>query len=204
MPKSIASELARVAPMLGVEPGNGLGDVERRLQQLYSRGALAKAHAILQYTIAAYLYTRGYDVQVEYDLPDGLRADVYAEAPWEELIVEVETGRVPPRFIVEYDSYMRARLAYKVLLYSQHAPTALAIPSYLEPFTPRQLLKYDGERGMIANLIQAYYNVDPARLQILLDNARLERVYVINLARDSIDIIVVEERSPDYHSILWM
>ncbi len=193
MGRSLAPDLASVGLLLGVEPGNGLGDVERRLEEFYSRGSLARAHALLQYIVAVHLYRLGYDVQVEYGLPGGLRADVYAEAPWEELVVEVETGRVPPRLMVQYDSYMRARLAYKVLLYSVHAPTALAVPSYLEGFVPWQLMGDGGGRRGLAALIQAYYSIGGERLGRMLDRARLRRVYLISLSVDGIRVEEVEE-----------
>ena len=53
-------------------------------------------HSIMELVCAKYLMEKGYEVQIEYPLNQTLTCDLYATKGLGNLIVEVETGYIPP------------------------------------------------------------------------------------------------------------
>ncbi|MGC9111998.1 hypothetical protein [Acidilobus sp.] len=95
----------------------------------------------MQLIVAEKLRELGFDVVVEHRIDDVHVADVYAQGYDRSLIVEVETGYLPPMFIDRAEEYMEAKIAVKALKYSCAADEFyVATPSYLRLPIPHALL----------------------------------------------------------------
>ncbi len=195
MARSLEPQLSRVNLLMDVEPSDGLREAYITLSSLYRRRGIAGVHALVQYAMAVYLYKRGYDIQVEKLLGRGLRADIYGEAPWGSVIVEVETGFVPHNFILYGEAYIKARTSYKILNYSSLAEEFyIAIPASTNPaiLLPRWVLKEPARRGPedlaeARRLLESFY---PGHHN-LADNiweARLDGIYTVSFNWSKIDI----------------
>jgi hypothetical protein len=137
-----------------VNPEDGLNEALYKLDSLIKRGSLSFYHALLQYILVLLLYERGYDIWVEKDLPGGLVADLYAEHPLGNVIIEVETGYIPPRCIEEPMSYLMAKIVYKALLYSKFSDLFfVAVPAYIS--LPQEAL--DNRDFLLENFLKLKY-----------------------------------------------
>ncbi|MCE4599634.1 MAG: hypothetical protein F7C81_05495, partial [Desulfurococcales archaeon] len=138
---SLEKDIKIINNIFKINGNNGVNSIYSKLYNLYKKKGIARFHVILQYIMSAYLYNRGYDVYVEEDIGKGYKADIYAEAPWESLIVEVETGYIPPSRHLDFEDYLIGKIIYKTLVYSQYADKfSIAIPSHLNIRFPRYLL----------------------------------------------------------------
>ena len=113
------------------------------------------------------------------------------------LIVEVETGFIPPENALAPLTYTSARLASKIIRYSSFAGKfALGVPPhYILPF-PRALAKpprnrADWEIMQIKKLCDAYYQKPPVTLEEIR-NARIQEIYIID-----VDHAKVQEIDPE-------
>ena len=186
--------IARIDRLMGVQHYNGLRNVYDRLVKLYRRRGLARYHALLQYIMASKLYTEGYDVEVEWEVGGGYRADVYGEAPWGTVIIEVETGFIPPGVLLEASSYLQARIIYKAAMYSRAADSfALAVPysMNIEDIAPSWLFKEPGSRLVeyreVLNLVSRYFN-GPLTLNDL-EEARIDVIYLVRLSNSGVELV---------------
>ncbi|MEM3079557.1 MAG: hypothetical protein QXF21_04490, partial [Thermoproteota archaeon] len=73
-----------------------LENLKNRLIELSQKGLVKINHSVMELVCAKHLMLKGYDVDVEHDLGGGLICDVYAVRGHGTLVVEVETGYVPP------------------------------------------------------------------------------------------------------------
>ncbi len=142
-----------------------------RLTNLYKMGAVKINHSAMELVIAAHLIEKGYLVDIEVPLGD-LRCDVMGINN-EKVIVEVETGFVPPDHALDPDSFCRARIASKIARYSRYAdkfylaapPTYfMEIPSFL--LMPPHI---HSEIGLMKwkELLDRYYKNPPIPLKLL-------------------------------------
>ncbi len=186
--------IARIDRLMGVQHYNGLKDVYDRLVRLYRRRGLARYHALLQYIMASKLYTEGYDVEVERAVGGGYRADVYGEAPWGTIVIEVETGFIPPGVLLEASSYLQARIIYKAAMYSGAADRfGLAVPYSMnvEDIAPPWLFKDPDSRLVeyreVLSLVSRYFN-GPIGVEDL-EGARIDIVYLIRLSSSGVELL---------------
>ena len=135
-----------------------------------------------------HLIQKGYEVQIEYSLNSFLTCDLYGIKGLGNLIVEIETGFIPPENALAPLTYTTARLASKIIRYSSFAGKfALGVPPhYILPF-PRTLAKpprnrSDQEIEQIKNLCDAYYQKPPVTLEEIR-NARIQEIYIIDVDR---------------------
>jgi hypothetical protein len=113
------------------------------------------------------------------------------------LIVEVETGFIPPENALAPLTYTSARIASKIIRYSNFAGKfALGVPPhYILPFSqalakpPRN--RADWEILQIKNLCDAYYQ-KPAVTIEEIKNARIHEIYIID-----VDHAKVKEIDPE-------
>ena len=119
-------------------------------------------HSVMELVCAKYLIQKGYEVQLEYPLSELLTCDLYSAKGLGNLIVEIETGYIPPENALAPLTYTSARLASKIIRYSSFAEKfALGVPPhYILPF-PRALAKpprnrEEWEIKQIKNLVDAY------------------------------------------------
>ncbi len=167
--------------MLGstIDSFNGLSRVLDVLDFEVSRGGIARYHAILQFIVALDLHRRGFDVSVEEPVDGGFKADVYAEGPAGRVIVEVETGYVPPDRILDLEEFLEAKIAFKAIAYSAYTDLFIvATPSHINMFIPRELLKPMEHRDVedVMSIRELALRYDRSRALRVLWRAHLSRV----------------------------
>lgn len=175
-----------------------LNDLRNKLVSLHMKNMAKINHSAMELVCAKYLILSGYDVDVERFL-DSISCDVYAVKGFGSLIVEVETGFVPPEHALDPLTYSKARIASKITRYSGHADKfSLGSPPHYVMQIPQALTKpprYRTEEEMkgIKDLCDLYYRNPPVSLDEI-KNARLHTIYIID-----VDKAEVKETDPvDY------
>jgi hypothetical protein len=167
------------------------------LLELQRQNVVKINHSVMELACAKYLIHRDYEVQLEYPLNDLLTCDLYGTKGLGNLIIEIETGYIPPENALAPLTYTTARLASKIIRYSSFAGKfALGVPPhYVLPF-PRILAKpprnrTDQEIEQIKNLCDAYYKKPPVSEEEIR-NARIHEIYIID-----VDRALVQEIDPE-------
>ncbi len=182
-PKAFRSDLETLADRIAEisVAKQRLSPLIDKLTDLYRMGAVKINHSAMELVIAAYLMEKGYFVDVEVPLDD-LRCDVMG-INGEKVIVEVETGFVPPDHALDPDSFCRARIASKIARYSQYADRfyLAAPPTYFMEIPPFLLtppdIRSEIELRRWKELLDKYYRNPPIPLN-LLRIAKLNGVFV--------------------------
>ncbi len=154
-------------------------------------------HSVMELVCAKYLILKGYEVQVEYPLDELLTCDLYSTKGYGNLIVEIETGYIPPEHAMDPLTYTAARLASKIVRYSSFAGKfAIGVPlHYVLPLPtrlaapPKKRTPQDIEH--IKNLCDRYYQKPPLT-EDGIRNARIQEIYMIN-----VDQLRVQEMDPE-------
>ena len=84
-----------------------------KLVKLKAEGKVKINHSVMELVCAKELLAMGYSVDVEHEI-GGLVCDVYAELDGRGLVVEIETGFVPPEHALDPMRYCKARIASKI------------------------------------------------------------------------------------------
>ncbi len=156
-----------------------------RLLQLHSKNLVKINHSIMELVCARHLIQSGFDVELEHTL-DGVSCDIYAVKGFGTLIVEVETGFVPPEHALDPRSYLRARIASKITRYSGFANKfCLSTPPHYIMQIPPALTKpprfrTQEEVAAIKRLCDLYYTSPPVTFEEIR-NARLHSIYAIDV-----------------------
>jgi hypothetical protein len=151
----------------------------------FDRNEVKINHSVMELICAKYLVNDGFDVSIEHSL-NGLSTDVYAQKGYGSLIVEVETGFVPPDHALDPMDYLRGRVASKIIRYSSYANKfVLASPSHYIMQIPQSLTKPPRFRTSedvesLKSLCDMYYSNPPVTKEEIR-NARLHSIYVINV-----------------------
>ncbi|MEM2433994.1 MAG: hypothetical protein QXU55_03700 [Candidatus Bathyarchaeia archaeon] len=167
-----------------------------KLIALYRRNLVKINHSVMELICAKYLILSEYYVDVEYAL-DGISCDIYALKGLGSLIVEVETGYVPPEHAVDPEIYCMVRVTSKIVRYSNYAEKfALATPPYYVLCFSPALIKPPRYRTLseikeIKALCDLYYSNPPVTIEEIR-NARLHAIYIID-----VDKGVVKEIDPN-------
>ncbi len=162
------------------------GDLER----LHKQNRVKINHSVMELICATHLIKAGFDVQLETAV-NGISTDVYAEKGLGSLMVEVETGFVPPDNAVDPLVYLRARAASKITRYSGYASKfVLATPPYYVLQIPPSLTKpprfrTEEEIAAIKRLCDLYYSNPPVSVEEIR-NARLHAIYVVDVDNVSV------------------
>jgi hypothetical protein len=158
------------------------------LVKLQQQNLVKINHSVMELVCAKYLIEKGYEVQIEHQLNDLLTCDLYGVKGLGNLILEIETGFIPPENALAPLTYTSARLASKIIRYSSFAGKfALGVPQhYILPF-PRVLAKpprnrTDTEIEQIKALCDAYYQKPPVTIEEIR-NARIHEIYIIDVDR---------------------
>jgi hypothetical protein len=143
---------------------------------------------------AKFLIQKGFEVQIEYPLNNILTCDLYAIKGYGNLVVEIETGYIPPENALSPLTYTSARLASKIIRYSSFSGKfALGVPPhYILPF-PQTLAKpprnrSDQEIALIKRLCDAFYQKPPVTVEEIR-NARIHEIYIIDVDRAKVQEI---------------
>ena len=164
--------------------------LRERLVALNKRNMVKINHSVMELVSAKHLIQAGFDVDVEYEL-EKVSCDVYALKGYGSVIVEVETGFVPPEHATDPLTYLRARIASKITRYSGFANKfILATPPYYIMQVPAALTKPPRFRGddeirEIKELCDMYYSNPPVSLEEIR-NARLHSIFSIDVESASL------------------
>jgi len=156
-----------------------------RLIALHESNLVKINHSAMELVCAKYLVHAGYFVEIERIL-DGLSCDVYATKGLGSMIVEVETGFVPPENALNPSTYTKARIASKITRYSGYAEKfGLATPSHYVMPVPQVLIepprsRRDDEILAVKKLCDMYYSNPPVSLDEIR-NARIHTVYILDV-----------------------
>jgi len=189
--------LSKLEKGVGEEIKEKLYELKNKLLQLHEANVVKINHSVMELVCAKHLLLKGYEVDVEHLLDKALTCDLYGAKGHGTLIVEIETGFVPPEHAIDPATYSSARIASKITRYGNYPHKfALGIPPYYilqipAVFTtpPRERKAEDLEA--VKNLCDPYYKNPPVTLEEIR-NVRLHIVYLIN-----VDDTVVEEIDPE-------
>ncbi len=149
-------------------------------------------HSVMELICAAHLIESGFSVKIEAAV-NGISVDVSAEKGLGSLMVELETGFVPPENAVDPLYYLKARVASKIVRYSGYSSKfVLGTPPYYILQIPPCLTKpprfrTEAEIATIKKLCDIYYTQPPVSIEEIR-NARLHSIYVVD-----IDKVTVKE-----------
>lgn len=179
------------------EVENKLNMLKDWLINLQKKNVVKINHSVMELVCAKYLILKGYEVQLEYPLNDLLTCDLYSIKGYGNLIVEIETGFIPPDYALCPLTYTSARLASKIIRYNSFAGKfALGMPPhYILPF-PHALAKPPRNRTQeeitaIKQLCDEYYK-NPPVTEEEIQNARIQEIYIID-----VDQAKVQEIDPE-------
>ena len=147
-------------------------------------------HSVMEMICAKFLIQDGFNVNIEHEL-NGISTDIYAKKGFGSLIVEVETGFVPPTHALDPVNYLRARVTSKITRYSAFANKfILATTPYYIMQIPTSLVKPPRFRSeeeiiYIKSLCDQYYTNPPVSIEEIR-NARLHSIYVVDVDNTSI------------------
>ena len=164
--------------------------IRNDLESLHRQNRVKINHSVMELICATHLINAGFDVQLETAV-DGVSTDVYAEKGLGSLMVEVETGFVPPENALDPIVYLRARAASKITRYSGYASKfVLATPPYYILQIPPSLTKpprfrTEEEIAVIKRLCDLYYSNPPVSVEEI-KNARLHAIYVVDVDNVSV------------------
>ena len=173
-----------------------LSRLKDRLIRLNEENIVKINHSVMELVCAKHLILKGYEVDVERPLEGGIISDLYGVKGFGSLIVEVETGFVPPNHALDPATYCKARIASKITRYGNHSEKfALGVPPYYILQIPPALTKpprgrKSEELREIKSRCDLYYKNPPVSLDEIM-NARLHTIYVID-----VDGVTVREVDP--------
>jgi len=170
------------------------------LVRLYRKNLVKINHSALELVCARELVKQGYEVKVEQRLDKTLVCDVMGTRGDGPLIVEIETGFIPPEAALQPSTYAFSRIASKIARYSHYAGKfALGTtPSYIldlpEFFVQPPRARSTQEAARIKALTDVRYNKPSISIDELMQ-ARLHMVFLID-----VDTATTQEIDPETYS----
>ena len=188
---------------------DNLMELRNRLVELRKKQLVKINHSVIEIICARHLIECGYQVTAEWLIDGGqLVADLYAIRPEdssdestssnrvsdfssspdgaETLLVECETGFVPPSAALAPSRYRQARIAAKIARYSGHSERfGLATPSYHILQVPQALLRppemrEKQELQALKAIVDEYYSAIPISMESL-EKSELDVIYIVNV-----------------------
>jgi hypothetical protein len=193
--------LSRLSRSASESAKKQLSDLKDHLLQLQKENVVKINHSVMELVCAKHLIDKGYGVQVEHPLDGDLICDLFAVKGYGSLIVEIETGFVPPEHALDPSTYIAARIASKIIRYSGRASKfALGMPPHYVLQFPVTFTLPPTSRGtedlkQIKSLCDLYYLNPPVTIGEIT-NARIHVVYIID-----VDGATVREAEPETYSI---
>src|SRR3990170_1180411 len=195
--QDLSTLMCRLTADMADEACTKLDELKDWLLKLQKENVVKINHSVMELVCAKYLILKGYDVKLEYALNEILTCDLYTTKGYGNLIVEIETGFIPPEHALYPLTYTSARLASKIIRYSSFAGKfALGVPPhYVLPF-PQALARPPRRRTsreieLIKKLCDMYYQ-NPPVTEEEIRNARIHEIYVID-----VDRVRVQEMDPE-------
>ena len=189
--QDLSTLMLRLAAGMEKESETKLSNLRDWLLKLHKENVVKINHSVMELVCAKYLILKGYDVQLEYGLNELLTCDLYSTKGYGNLIVEIETGFIPPDHALDPLTYLSARLASKIIRYSSFAGKfALGVPPHYVLSFPNALAKpprrrTPAELERVKKLCDLYYNNPPVTEEEIL-NARIHEIYLIDVDRGKV------------------
>jgi hypothetical protein len=180
-------------------------ELRNELLSLHNRKLVKINHSVMELICATYLIQNGFEVFLEHNI-GFLSTDIYAKKGFGSLIVEVETGFVPPDHALDPVTYLKARIASKITRYSSYANKfvlastpyyIMQIPSIL---TKPPRFRRDEEISLIKELCDQYYSNPPVTHEEIR-NARLHSIYIIDV--DNVNVLELDVSEYMGKTALW-
>ncbi len=177
----------------------GVADI---LVKLYRKNLVKINHSALELVCARDLIRHGYAVKVEHRLDRSLVCDVMGTRGDGPLIVEIETGFIPPEEALQPSTYAKGRIASKIARYSRYAGKFVlgTTPSYVldlpEFFVKPPRARSLAEAVKIKMLTDVRYNKPAISVEELL-NARVHMIFLID-----VDTASTQEVDPETYSAM--
>src|SRR5512139_2483483 len=108
--QDLSTILSRLTFDMQKESEQKLMLLKDRLVRLQKENVVKINHSIMELVCAKPLILKGYDVDIEYPLNELLTCDLYSVKGYGNLIVEIETGYIPPEYALSPLTYTSARL----------------------------------------------------------------------------------------------
>lgn len=178
--------LAKLSQNASDETKHKLAALKDRLIQLHKENIVKINHSVMELVCAKHLVEKQYDVLIEHSLDGALTCDLFASKGLGDLIVEVETGFVPPDHALDPSAYIAARIASKIVRYSGYAGKfALGVPPhYVLQFSPVFFVppreRKPEDLWAIKSLCDLYYVNPPVTVKEVKD-ARIHAIYIIDV-----------------------
>jgi len=182
--------IKKIEDELSQEEYRKILEIRESLLKLHRERKVKINHSVMELICAKFLVQTGFDVELEHEL-NGISTDIYAKKGFGSLIVEVETGFVPPTHALDPLNYLRGRVTSKITRYSAFANKfILATTPYYVMQIPPSLVKpprfrTEAEVEYIKSLCDQYYSNPPVSLEEIR-NARLHSIYVVDVDNASI------------------
>jgi hypothetical protein len=192
--KDLSALMSRLTIDSNIEVENKLNMLKDWLMKLQKENVVKINHSVMELVCAKHLILKGYEVQIEYPLSEILTCDLFSIKGYGNLVVEIETGFIPPDQALFPLTYISARLASKIIRYSSFAGKfALGMPPHYILPIPQALAKpprrrTEEEINQIKELCDKYYRNPPVTKEEIC-NARIHTIYLIDVDRTRVQEI---------------
>jgi|WetSurMetagenome_2_1015567.scaffolds.fasta_scaffold145379_1 hypothetical protein len=189
--------VARLSADMPQDAKTKLTKLKNDLSEMHRVNVVKINHSVMELVCAKFLIMKGFEVTIEYPLDAILTCDLYSTKGYGNLIIEIETGYIPPEHAMDPLMYTAARLASKIVRYSSFAGKfAIGVPPHYVLPLPASLAlpprkRSTQEIARIKALCDRYYQKPPVT-EDCIRNARIQEVYVID-----VDRLRVEEMDPE-------
>jgi hypothetical protein len=201
--KRFDADLAEICKLASfgknVESVKKLEVIRLHLVELYKKNLVKINHSVIELICANYLIGQGYNLKVEHKLQEDLVCDIYGEKGDGSIIIEIETGFVPPAHALDPGRYCSARIISKTARYSVYSNKfvlgtvfsyVLPIPGFLQ-YAPRFRSSADIRKAK--TLCDIYYHRPPISLD-QITYSELHSIFVIN-----VDLASIKEMTADVY-----
>ena len=194
------STMAQLASR-GKSPGvkERLDVVRLHLVNLYRRNLVKINHSVIELLCAGNLIERGYEVDVEHEVGSDLICDVYGTKGDGNIIVEIETGFVPPSNALDPQTYCFARIISKTARYSAFA-NRFVLGTTVSSIIPLPRIFQEPPRFRNAEgiakakkICDRYYGSPPITMD-QIRSAELHSIFILD-----VDNASVKETTPDVY-----
>lgn len=176
----------RLCKHVNTEVCGQLNILKEKLFRLREKNVVKIAHSVMELVCAKHLLLKGYEVDIEHPLDGGLTCDLYGVKGFGSLIIEIETGYIPPKYALDPMTYTKMRIVSKIARYGSHATKFVlgtpphyilqVLPILIDPPRFRDM----GALKKIKALCDLYYQKPPVSLDEL-QYTRLHAIYIINV-----------------------
>lgn len=173
-----------------------INSLKEKLIDLHKKNIVKISHSVMELVCAKYLIEKGYEIiDIEHRLNNLLVCDIYGLRGDSDLIVEIETGFIPPEGALKPAIYSIARIISKIARYNVFSNKfALGTPPYYILMIPELFFKPIKERTIeevleLKKICDIYYRSPPIEIEDIR-KARLHTIYIIDV--DNVKTIEID------------